>query len=284
MLRRPKPSKPPLIQQKEEKEITPSMRNANVKRMRFWHFHLDSSRAGPSYFQKFTLFRSPRLLRTLPPRPPPPYSISNKWKAVKPDIAQGTPRVCEELDAFLVTHYRRSPSFTYTKGSIPWLSILNDPSHLVLLLRNPEGSICGTLVSRAPSGTFGFPCNTINPQPRTVEFLCIHPYIRSCGLAGWMLAWLDSITHERYGPCVHMGWWPTTKRWSTSPSPPLTQIRHYTKTIPQPLRSYEKELIQSVDSHSAHLVVEEVLRNPIQEWSSNIGSSVETYYSPTTPI
>jgi len=252
------------------------MRNANTKMIRFWHFHTDTSRAGPTRLQKYIASRKPKLLRTTAPKPPPPYTISTQWKATKPEIATMTLHTIRDLNTFLSAYYKTKSGFKYKKDS---LDIQSLSQSLVLLLRNPEGQICGCVISSEIHGLFGFKNETKQPMPRIIQYICIHPLLRGRGLAGWLLAWLDTFTHEKYGACSHIGWWfaPSSYKWS--PLPSIVQTKLYKKVLPdEPLRTYEAAEITEVTSESAKRVLDELLSEKVDDWLGHTsGTSIEMY-------
>ena len=246
--------------------VQPSMRNANAKMIRFWHFHTDKSRAGPTRVQKYTASRESKILRLTVPNPPPPYTISPLWKATKPEVASGTLRTAQELEQFLYTCYRTKSGFTYKKGSLSLLQELSRTSTLALLLRNPEGHICGCVLSLEQKGLFGFYGEKTQPVPRRIQYVCIHPMLRGRGLAGWMLGWLDTLSHQTYGPCVHMGWWfaPPPRIWS--PLPSIVQTKLYKKVVSEKRRDYEYTGLERVSTAAAKRVLDELLAEPVTDW------------------
>jgi len=261
--------------QKLDVTIEPSMRNANTKMIRFWHFHTDKSRAGPTRLQKYLAKREPKILRTSIPSHPPPYTISSQWKAVKPEIASMTLRTANEIEQFLENCYKTKSSFKYKKGSIDILKLLSNTKTVALLLKNPEGQLCGTVISSEQPGLFHFRDEISQPTPRLIQYLCIHPMLRGRGLAGWLLAWLDKITHQTYGPCVHLGWWfaPPPRIWS--PLPSIVQVKLYKKILPEhTVREYEKTGVEQITAKAASRVLDELLSEKVNDW---LKTSYDTY-------
>lgn len=266
----------------EESSLQPSMRNANTKMIRFWHFHTDTARAGPTRLQKYFKKRTPTILRTTAPPPPPPYTISPQWKATSPEVATMTLKTINELEHFLHKYYKTKSGFTYKKGSID-IPLLSDSSSLVLFLRNPEGHICGSVISIQSSGLFGFYGEKKQSKPRILQYLCIHPLLRGRGLAGWLLAWLDTITHKTYGPCVHIGWWSSPSYSICSPLPSIVQVKYYKKILsPEPLREYESCDLSQITSIAAKRILDELLSEEPKEWlKSGYGSYIGLYNIPS---
>lgn len=97
--------------------------------------------------------------------------------------------------------------------------MIND-RNLVLVLRNPEKQICAVVASLQNDALFGFPEATEQPNARRADYLCVHPLLRGRGLAGWMLGWLDHLTHKKWGAVPHMAWWfaPPPKLFGPFPS------------------------------------------------------------------
>ena len=265
--------KKPLESPEAKLILQPSMPRANTKMIRFWHFHTDPARAGPTRVQKYLSKRTPRFLRTTVPPPPPPYSISNQWKATKPELATMTLGTVNELETFLATHYKTKSGFKYKKGELDILS-LSEKHSTIVLLRNPEGHICGCVMSTDFKGLFRFQDESTQPPCiRMIQYLCIHPLLRSRGLGGWLLGWLDTFTHEAYGPSIHMGWWVSSKRFCNT-LPSIAQVKFYKYVLdPKPLRTYEEEIIVEIKSESARRILDELITEPAKEWLGSTNGS-----------
>jgi hypothetical protein len=262
------------------KETTKQPRTANYKMFRFWRFHTDTNRAGPTRIQKYLSKRTPKFLRTSVPNPPPPYTISSQWKATKPEICQLSLHTLGELETFLHTNYKTKAGFQYKKGTLD-IPRLSDSNTMILLLRNPESHICGCVISIVHEGLFGFTEYAQQPKPRIVQYLCIHPLLRGRGLAGWLLAWLDTFTHEAYGPCAHLGWWSAKSSYAWNPLPSIVQTTMYKMVLcPEPLRKYEEDTILQVNHAAAKRVLEELLTpNHVEDWIRQTYESFTGMYS-----
>ena len=257
------------------------MQKANYKMLRFWHFHSDRTRAGPTRLQSWLWGKRGKVLRTASPTPPPPYSISPLWRAVKPEIAKPSPRDAAAIEDFLEKHYKSKSGFKYVKGITNWLTILLNPQNVVVLLKNPEGQICGCVASVALCGMFGFTRDSAQVQPREVKYLCIHPLLGKRGLAGWLLGWLDTLVHEVAGPTVHVGWWfaPPPRVWS--PLPSVSYMRLFKKIFArQSLRAHELEKIQEVSEASANRVITEIVSNKEADYTIGLGLDFDLFIAP----
>ena len=270
-----------------EVSLESSMKNANAKMIRFWHFHSDRARAGPTRWQQWFSRRQYKPLRDTIPPPPPQYSISPQWRAEKPDICSASLRQADEIEAFLLKAYKTASGFKYHKGAVNWLHVLAKDTNCVLVLRNPEGHICGMVASfEHGQAQFAFRAdNGAQPEPREVKFLCIHPMLRRRGLGGWLLGWLDTITHQQYGACVHLSWQfaPPPRVWA--PFPSLTYMRYYKKVFGlRDLNNFERAAICEVAPESAKKVVVEILANDDAEWSQQMGMDFQIQYLGTQGI
>lgn len=268
--------------QQANQPATQEARVANLRRLRLWHFRTDRTRAGPSRLHAMFSRRRGRIMRPGAPAQPPPYNISTQWRAVRPDVAMASPRIAGEIEEFLSEHYRTKSGFRYFRAAVNWTQYLTNQNNITLCLRNPEGHICGLVASTQQQCVFGFTAQSGPPTPYFVEYLCIHPMLRGRGLAGWLLAWLDSITHERHGPCVHLGWWfaPPPRTWS--PLPSVTFMRLYSKTFTgQRLREYEKQTVVEVPSANAQQVITEIITAQTQNETQLGDMKFDLYYLPT---
>lgn len=260
---------------------TPSMRLANSRTFRFWHFHTDATRAGPTRLEAWKIWdRKPRILRRHVPKPPPPYQISPQWKATGIERAGPSPKVAEELEDFFCRHYKNRSGFTYTPKSISWFHLLVDPQVVFLLLRNPEKEICGCVASIPEKGQFGFSSQRINPEDlRTMNYLCIHPFLKKRGLAGWMMGWLDHITAKEIGPCVHMSWSFLKRIAPLRGVASLCTLRWWKRTYrPESLRSYEAEKCYEISSAAAHKVILEIITNSRSDHPLSLGLDFDLHY------
>jgi hypothetical protein len=257
-------------------------RVANARRIRLWHFRTDRTRAGPSRLHALFRRRLPQIMRSDAPADPPPYIISSQWRAVRPDVAMGSPRIALEIENFLAEHYRTKSGYRYHREAVNWSAYLSNSQNIVLCLRNPEGQICGMVASTQQQSLFGFSKQNASMTPYFVEFLCIHPMLRGRGLAGWLLGWLDSVTHTRRGPCVHFGWWfaPPPRTWS--PLPSVTWMRLYSKDFTgQRLRAYEKQTVVEVPAVAAQQVVTEIITAQTQGETQIGDMKFDLYCLPT---
>lgn len=264
----------------------PTMRTANSRTLRFWHFHTDSSRAGPTRLLSWKLWdRKPRILRRQIPRPPPPYQISPQWKAAEVERAGPSPRTAEQLEDFFCKHYKTRSGFTYTPQSISWFHLLVDPQVMVLLLRNPEGDICGCIASLPEKGQFGFTGQSTEIQHlRRMQYLCIHPLLKKRGLAGWLMAWLDHLTAKEYSACVHISW-SFLKRISPFRGvASLCTLRWWKRVYrPESLRAYEAAKCTEINQGAAEKVLLEIITNTRAEHPLSLGQSFDVYYVSSAP-
>jgi len=130
-------------------------------------------------------------------------------------------------------------------------------------------------------GLFGFYGEKTQSVPRRIRYLCIHPMLRGRGLAGWMLGWLDTISHQTYGPCVHLGWWfaPPPRTWS--PLPSIVQAKLYKKVVSEKRRDYEYTGLERVTTAAAKRVIDELLAEPVSDWlGPSHGSCIGLYNIP----
>lgn len=259
----------------------PSHRIANSRTFRFWHFHTDSSRAGPTRLLSWKLWdRKPRILRRQVPKPPPPYQISPQWKATSAERAGPSPRTAEQIEEFFCKHYKTRTGFTYTPQSISWFHLLVDPKVMVLLLRNPEGDICGCIASIPEKGQFGFSGQRSEIQDlRIMNHLCIHPLLKKRGLAGWMMAWLDHLTAKEFGPCVHMSWSFLKRIAPLRGIPSLCTLRWWKRVYrPESLRAYEAEKCYELSAAAAHKVILEIITNNRSDHPLSLGLDFDLHY------
>jgi hypothetical protein len=125
-------------------------------------------------------------------------------------------------------------------------------------------------------GLFGFYGEKAQPSPRRIQYLCIHPMLRGRGLAGWLLGWLDTISHQTYGPCVHLGWWfAPTHSCTWSPFPSIVQTKLYKKVFSlENNRIYEYSELEHISVAAAKRVIDELLSEEVGDW---LGTSNGTY-------
>ncbi len=260
---------------------TPSLKLANNRTYRFWHFHTDTSRAGPTSLQAWKFWdRTPRILRRQIPKPPPHYQISPQWKATQVERAEANIRVVKQIEEFFCKHYKTRTGFTYTPESVNWFHLLIDPQVMVLLLRNPEGDVCGCVASLPEKGQFGFTNQTTDsPSLRRLQYLCIHPLLKKRGLAGWMLAWLDHHTAKEFGPSVHYTWSFLKRHTPLRGVASLCTVHWWKRTYKsESLRSYEAEACYEISAQAAQNVILEIITNNRAERPLCLGQTFDLHY------
>lgn len=260
-------------------------RVANARTIRFWHFHRDSTCAGPTRIAKFLQWLPiGKILREKVPRPPPQYCISSQWTAKECELASPSAKIAEEIETFLIENYKGSGGLVYAKGSVPWRDYISNEKNSILLLRNPEHQICGMVASLEHKSHFGF-LKQPSPAPRILDFLCIHQRIRRRGLAGWMMAWLDYHTHKKFGPCFHLSWSFQIPRILPSPFPSMCTVEYYKRVfIRQSIRQWELNDVHETEPAAALKIMSEISGNSNHEFPLDMGVQFDLQLHTHHPI
>jgi hypothetical protein len=269
-----------------DESLKPQTGVANQKSVRVWHFHKGKQFAGLTRFQQwFNWKRNGRFLRDGVARPPPKYIVSPQWTASEVELAHPSPKLAEEIETFLVAHYRTKSGLYYHKGSVDWMRLLLHDKNVVILLRNPERELCGLVTSLDHKGQFGFRSQTTSKNPRLVEFFCIHPMLRKRGIGGWLLAWLDHHVSRLHDTSWHFSWFFGAPKLLPTSMPRLTRV-HYVRRIfaRQSLRKYESEKAVRVDSSAALQIMSEIASNDRLDWPIDLGLSFDMLFMATQDI
>jgi hypothetical protein len=258
------------------------MKQANTKVTRHWYFHSNTQFAGPSQLDSLCFWdRKQRFLRTKPPSPPPKYIISPTWKLESPEILSPSTKNIDELHVFFSKHASLTQDYKYEGIPDELKSLLINSKNIFLLIRNPEGEICGTAASIFEPAVIGFKKEGYTAEFRYIDYICVHPQLRKRGIVGWLLGWLDHMTHIKFGPVAHFYWkFHLQKAWPPSPIPSITTLRLWKKKFDKRMSLKQKNICQV--SHTAALkVLEDIVRNPNEEIQYDLGADFDLFCIPS---
>lgn len=154
--------------------------------MNFWW----NNSAAPSWLLTWERILTPGYLRQTPAPEP---------KLAGYTLIRGTLAHVKELTEFWNLFYK-GPDWRMDLTEDHVRSYLNDLKVYVLLLLDKE-RIVATIVSTpcALNMSHGGKC----PNARIIEGLVVHPFLRSKGIAGFMISYMDYFT-SKHGPVCHL--------------------------------------------------------------------------------
>ncbi len=166
--------------------------------MEFWN----GNPASPTLWTAYGFgSRAPDYLRKGPPPP-----VHNAWRL--PDGRIGSVRRCYGTDCvrvgeFLEANYGGADWRLADVAS--WIhAYLADSAVICLGMYDNSGGLVATIFSVPLGGTTHMSHGAILENVRVIEGLCVLPAYRGAGLAGVMIAHIDSLTYKLYKDTVHL--------------------------------------------------------------------------------